>query len=137
MEPSKNQPNNEKKGQHNKPVEEEGPADPQDLAYNEKEGSFELDVQDQDPDWDHPMDYDTISEGAEDDDSTYDNSNPYVGEEYADREELQNEELDNNNMRVSDDRILRVSKLDEELSHNAEDDRDDLDEEGYPKNEGD
>lgn len=116
-------------------VDEQGPSDPQDLAYNEEEDSYELDVQDNDPEWEHPMDYDTISEGAQDDDSTYDDSNPYVGEEYADKEDLANEELGDNNMHISDDRILKVSKLDEDLSHNAEDDRDDLDEEGYPKNE--
>ncbi len=116
-------------------IDEQGPADPQDLAYNEEEDSFELDVNDEDPDWDHPMDYDTISEGAQDDDSTFDNSNPYVGEEYADREELQQEELEDNNMRITDDRAIRVSKEDEALSRNPEDYRDDLDEEGYPKND--
>ncbi len=115
--------------------EDQGPNEPNNLAYNTEEDSYEMDVNDNDPDWDHPMDYDTISEGAVDDDSTYDSSNPYVGEEYASREELLKEDLEDDNMRIEDDDILKLSKLDEELSHNAEDDRDDLDEEGYPLND--
>ncbi len=115
--------------------EEQGPQDPQDLAYNEEDDSYELDVNDEDPDWDHPSDYDTISEGAQDDDSTYDDSNPYVGDEYAPLEELREENLDDNGMHIEGDSIVKVSKIDEELAKDEEDLRDDLDEEGYPKND--
>lgn len=118
-----------------KTKQEEGPQEPNNLAYNEEEGSYELDVYDQDADWEHPMDYDTISKGADQDNSTYDDSNPYVGEEYADLKNLQQEELENNQMQVRDDRIVKVSSYDQELAKDEEDNRDDLDEEGYPKND--
>ncbi|OYD42433.1 hypothetical protein [Sphingobacterium cellulitidis] len=117
--------------------EDQGPKDPKDLAYNAEEASYELDVNDNDPDWDHPSDYDSISEGAADDDSTYDSSNPLVGDEYAPLDELEREDLEENDMHIEGESIVRISKEDEELSRDAEDERDDLDEEGYPKYEGD
>lgn len=109
--------------------------EPRDLAYNEEDASYELDVNDKDPDWDHPANYDTLSEGAENDDSTYDSANPYVGDEYADLDELREDSLEDNNMRITDASNLRVSKKDEELAKDEEDYRDDLDAEGYPKND--
>lgn len=127
----------ENKKQNEVNDDDQGPKDPKDLVYNKEDASYELDVNDNDPDWEHPSDYDTISEGAADDDSTYDSSNPYVGEEYAPLDELQEENLEDNNMHVEGESIVRVSKEDEELSRDAEDERDDLDEEGYPKYEGD
>ncbi|MFZ4263481.1 hypothetical protein ACFRAE_15685 [Sphingobacterium sp. HJSM2_6] len=114
---------------------EEGPQEPENLAFNEEQGSYEFDVQDQDSDWEHPADYDTISAGAHHDDSTFDNSNPFVGDEYADLKVLEEEELENNQMQVVDDRILKVSLMDKELAKDEEDYRADLDEEGYPKND--
>ncbi|WP_156309423.1 hypothetical protein [Sphingobacterium endophyticum] len=129
-----NSEENKKKNQLND--DDQGPKDPKDLAYDADDASYEFDVNDNDPDWDHPSDYDSVSEGAADDDSTYDSSNPYVGDEYASLEELKEEGLEDNNMHIEGDGIVKVSKLDEELSHDEEDDRDDLDEEGYPKYEG-
>ena len=126
IDPKKNKSNQE---------DENRDMEPQDLAYNEEEDSYELDVDDNDPDWDHPADYDTISEGAETEDSTYDPANPFVGEEYASRDELQEEDLTDNNMHIEEAKDLKPSKLDEKLARNAEDERDDLDEEGYPKND--
>lgn len=124
----------EKKNKKN--VEGEGANfEPRDLAYNEEDASYELDVNDKDPDWDHPANYDTLSEGAENDDSTYDSSNPYVGDEYADLDELREDNLEDNNMRITDASNLRISKKDEELAKDEEDYRDDLDAEGYPKND--
>ncbi|ULT22600.1 hypothetical protein KUH03_24950 [Sphingobacterium sp. E70] len=97
--------------------------------------SYELDVDDNDPDYDHPANYDTLSEGAIDDDSTYDNSNPFVGDEYADRENLEEDELEDAHMRIESFKHNRLSPLDKKLAQNEEDLRDDLDEEGYPKND--
>lgn len=106
---------------------------PKDLNFDPKKDSYELDVNSEDADYEHPMDYDTLAQGAQEDDSTYDNSNPYVGHEYADGEELQEEELNLSGMRLDDEKVLRLSKEDRLLSRTPEDFRADLDEEGYPK----
>jgi len=125
MNASTNDPKNEK---------HTSPDLPHDLAFDPKKGTFALDVNDNDPDWDHPADYETVSEGAKDDNSTYDNSNPLVGDEYADQKELRDDAFDDAGIRIVRPKDLRVSKLDEELSKTEEDYRDDLDAEGYPKN---
>lgn len=125
-----NKPKTEKNSSGN--PQQSGPEEPQDLNYNQQEDSYEMDVNDNDPDWEHPMDYDTLSKGAREDDSTYDEANPYVGEEYADQEELNEEQLDQQQMYIDRGRIVHLSTHDEKLSENAEDQRDDLDEEGYP-----
>ena len=116
-------------------VEADYPDSEQNLAYNKDMDSYELDVDDNDPDYDHPANYDTLSEGAIDDDSTYDNSNPFVGDEYADREDLEEDELEDAHMRIENFKHNRLSPLDKKLAQNEEDLRDDLDEEGYPKND--
>ncbi|GEM64632.1 hypothetical protein SF1_26140 [Sphingobacterium faecium NBRC 15299] len=118
----------------NKKVEEEdiNNSNPDQLAYDEEKKSFSLDVDDDDPDYDHPSDYETVAEGAADDDSTYDNSNPYVGDEYADLEDLEEDELDEDGMRIEGE--VKVSAIDKLLSETPEDLRDDLDDEGYPIN---
>lgn len=124
-----------KKESKNGKVEEDYPDKEQDLAFNEELDSYEMDVDDNDPDYDHPADYDTVAEGAIDDDSTYDDSNPFVGDEYATQDELKEEDLDNANMRIKTFDHERLSPLDKKLAENEEDLRDDLDEEGYPKND--
>ncbi|MFZ4862992.1 hypothetical protein ACL9RF_12500 [Sphingobacterium sp. Mn56C] len=104
-----------------------------DLAYDKQKASYEMDVNDTDPDWDHPADYSTVSAGARDDSSAYDVANPYVGMEYAGREDLVNDAYDNAGMRIRDEKELRTAKVDRDLALNDEDYRDDLDAEGYPK----
>jgi hypothetical protein len=116
-------------------VEEDYPDTEQNLTYNEEEDSYEMDVEDNDPDYDHPANYDTLSEGAVDDDSTYDDSNPFVGDEYADRDALKADELSDAHMRIESLDHERLSPLDKKLAENEEDFRDDLDQEGYPKND--
>ncbi|RKO68576.1 hypothetical protein D7322_26310 [Sphingobacterium puteale] len=116
-------------------VESDYPDSEQNLTYNEELESYELDVDDNDPDYDHPADYDTLSEGAIDDDSSYDDSNPFVGDEYADREDLEEEDLEDAHMRIDTFKHDRLSPLDKKLAKNKEDLREDLDEEGYPKND--
>lgn len=102
------------------------------LAYDPDKQSFSLDVEDSDPDYDHPSDYDTVAEGAADDDSTYDNSNPYVGDEYADLHELIEDDLEEGGMRIEGE--VKLKPIDKKLAETPEDLRDDLDEEGYPIN---
>ena len=104
------------------------------LSYNEERHSFELDVNDNDPVWEHPADYSTLSKGADQDTSDYDVSNPFVGHEYADKEDLEREELEHSGMRITDQKSLMTSRIDKELARDDEDFRDDLDEEGYPIN---
>ena len=113
--------------------QDQGPEEPQDLSYNEQEDSYEMDVNDADPDWEHPMDYDTISEGAQDDDSTYDEANPFVGEEYATRDELQEDALQDDQMHIDRGPIVHLSTEDEKLAENQEDQREDLDEKKVTK----
>ena len=106
-----------------------------DLSFNADKNSYELDVKGAERDYDHPMNYDTIATGSINDDSTYDEANPYVGDEYADKEEVLEEGLDEMGMHVDNGESVVLSPEDELLARTEEDDRDDLDEEGYPKND--
>lgn len=104
----------------------------QNLKYNPKEDSFELDVDPEDAKeegYDHPDPYDTA---ADDFDSDYDESNPYVGDEYDKNASLEHD-ADKLGMHITGEENLKISKKDEEIARTPEDDRDDLDEEGYPK----
>jgi len=107
-----------------------------DLSFNKEKQSYELDVKGEDKDYDHPMPYETVAAGSVDDDSTYDEANPYVGDEYARDVEKAKDKLDELGMHVdtTGDSLL-VSPEDKILSRTEEDYRDDLDEEGYPKND--
>ena len=106
-----------------------------DLSYNKDKQSYELDVKGADKDYDHPMPYETVAAGSIDDDSTYDEANPYVGDEYATNQEKAKDKLDELGMHIDNDGdSVTVSKEDEILARTEEDLRDDLDEEGYPKN---
>ena len=107
-----------------------------DLSYNKDKQSYELDVKGPDKDYDHPMPYETVAAGSIDDDSTYDEANPYVGDEYATNHEKAKDKLDELGMHIDNDGdSVKVSKEDEILARTEEDFRDDLDEEGYPKND--
>ena len=114
--------------------EEDAVARPSDdLIYDSEKESYAYDVAGEDPDYEHPADYPTLSEGAEDDDSTYDEANPFVGDEYAEKGDLKEENLDDSNMHIVGEEALKVNPYDEKIAENMEDYRDDLDEEGYPK----
>lgn len=105
------------------------------LKFNKDENSFEIDVKGEDKNYDHPLPYDTAAPDGEDMNSTYDESNPYIGDEYDTKEELQNE-MEDPAMRVEDSReYIEVDPIDKILARTPEDSRDDLDEEGYPKND--
>ncbi len=107
-----------------------------DLSFDENKQSYELDVKGEDKDYDHPMPYETVAAGAVDDDSTYDEANPYVGDEYATDVEKVKDKLDELGMHIDNEgESVLVSAEDELLARTDEDLRDDLDEEGYPKND--
>jgi len=109
--------------------------DEEQLKFNVDDNSYEYDVKSDDPDYDHPDPYKTSAKNGEDMNSTYDESNPYdATDEYIPNESLETD-VNSLAMHISDGEIVEVDPIDEALSHTPEDDRDDLDEEGYPKND--
>ncbi len=109
--------------------------DKENLNYNAEENSFDYDVKSDDPDYVHPDPYDTTAKNGEDMNSTYDEANPYdARDEYIPNESLATD-VDKLGMHIEGEELFNISEKDKELSHTPEDDRDDLDEEGYPKND--
>lgn len=109
--------------------------DKEELTYNAEENSFEYDVKSDDPNYDHPDPYNTTAKNGEDMNSTYDEANPYdAGDEYIPKESLETD-VDKLAMHIDDGDIVELDPTDKILAHTPEDDRDDLDEEGYPKND--
>ena len=109
--------------------------DEEQLKFNVDDNSYEYDVKSDDPDYDHPDPYKTSAKNGEDMNSTYDESNPYdATDEYIPNESLETD-VNSLAMHISDGESVEVDPIDEALSHTPEDDRDDLDEEGYPKND--
>ncbi len=105
------------------------------LSYNKDKNSFEFDVKGDEANYDHPLPYDTSAPNGEDSISTYDESNPYVGNEY-DQQGQVDEQLEDNGMRVDETgESVLLDPADKILAQTEEDFRDDLDEEGYPKND--
>lgn len=102
------------------------------LKYNEEENSYELDIEPEDEDYQHPDPYDTAADNGNDMDSDYDEANPYVGDEYEKDHSLK-DDLNKLGMHPTDAEHLKISRKDKKNSHVPEDDRDDLDAEGYPK----
>jgi|EP01037_Dinobryon_pediforme_P008775 hypothetical protein len=108
--------------------------DKEDLNYNAEDDSFEYDVKSDDPDYVHPDPYNTAAKNGEDMNSTYDEANPFdAADEYIPNESLETD-VDKLGMHIEDDEN-ELDTIDRILSHTPEDDRDDLDEEGYPKND--
>ncbi len=105
-----------------------------DLSYDEEKNSYELDVKSEDSEYIHLDPYDTAVENGGDADSDFDEANPTAVREY-DKDLSLESDLDELGMHVDNGNIVEVLPIDEELSRTAEDDRDDLDEEGYPKND--
>jgi hypothetical protein len=109
--------------------------DKEDLNYNPDDNSFEYDVKSDDPDYDHPDPYDTSVKNGNDMNSTYDEANPYdTANEYTEKRSLETD-VDDLGMHIDDGDIVEVDPTDAALAHTPEDDRDDLDDEGYPKND--
>ena len=109
--------------------------DKEDLNYNAEDNSFEYDVKSDDPEYQHIDPYNTSVKNGEDMNSTYDEANPYdAGEEYIPNESLETD-VDKLGMHIDDGDIVELDAADRALAHTPEDDRTDLDEEGYPKND--
>ena len=106
-----------------------------DLAFNKEKDSYELDVKGKNKDYDHPLPYETTAADGGDDNSDYDEANPYIGDEYANKKDQADADLDDLGMHVDDGEIVELDAEDEFLSRTPEDDRTDLDEEGYPIND--
>jgi len=106
-----------------------------DLEYDEENDSYELDVEGTAKDYRHPSPYDTAAKDGEDMDSDWDEANLVVGDEY-DKEGSLEEEMEASAIHISSGKILELDPLDEALAETPEDMREDLDEEGYPKNDG-
>ncbi|HWZ34929.1 MAG TPA: hypothetical protein VNW51_02160, partial [Mucilaginibacter sp.] len=105
------------------------------LKYNEDTNSYEYDVNSDNPDYDHPDPYNTTARNGDDFNSTYDEANPFdTADEYIPNESLE-DDVDQLGMHVDHGESVNVDPIDEDLAHTPEDDRDDLDEEGYPKND--
>jgi hypothetical protein len=105
------------------------------LAYNEEENSFEYDVKPEDGEYDHPDPYNTAVKDGGDFDSDYDEANPTAVDEYEKNDEVEN--IENFGMHIDHGQSVELNPVDEELAKTPEDERDDLDEEGYPKNDRD
>jgi hypothetical protein len=109
--------------------------DKEDLKYNPDDNSFEYDVKSDDPDYDHPDPYDTSVKNGDDMNSTYDEANPFdTADEYVEKRSLETD-VDDLGMHIDEGDIVEVDPTDSALAHTPEDDRDDLDDEGYPKND--
>lgn len=110
--------------------------DKENLKYDAEENSFVYDVNSDDPEYQHDDPYNTAVRNGEDMNSTYDEANPYdAGDEYVENESLETD-VDELGMHIDDGDIVDLDATDRALGHTAEDDRDDLDEEGYPRNDG-
>lgn len=105
------------------------------LSFDKDKNSFELDVKGPDKDYDHPLPYETTAANGGDDNSDYDEANPYIGDEYANKLSQQETDLDEMGMHIDEGDIIAVDPEDEILARTPEDDRTDLDEEGYPVND--
>jgi hypothetical protein len=109
--------------------------DKEQLKFNANDNSYEYDVKSDDPNYDHPDPYNTSVKNGDDMNSTYDEANPYDAvDEYIPNESLE-DDVELLGMHVDDGQIVSLDPTDEILSRTPEDNRDDLDEEGYPKND--
>jgi hypothetical protein len=105
-----------------------------DLSFNEENDSYELDVDSKDGDYFHPDPYDTSAKNGADFDSTWDEANAGAQDEYNKDASLETD-LDKLGMHIDNGEIIELDPIDESLAQTPEDERDDLDEEGYPKND--
>ena len=102
----------------------------EDLKYNDAQNSFELDPETADSEYKDSSPYNTAAPSGEDDNSTYDEANPYTADEYRDKRSALDENLAE--LEVADDHLTRLDDTDRKLAQTPEDSRGDLDEEGYP-----
>jgi hypothetical protein len=112
-----------------------GERDIEGLAYNEEDDSSEIDVPTQDEFYDHPNPYKTSVKNGGDFNSDYDEANKEALDQY--QENVDEEPYDEYGMRIDNGSIVALDPIDESLAETPEDQREDLDEEGYPLNDGD
>ncbi|RZK81074.1 MAG: hypothetical protein EOO92_05895 [Pedobacter sp.] len=105
------------------------------LTFDKEKNTYEVDVKGADKDYDHPFPYETPSENGADFNSDYDEANPYIGDEYAKKEDAIENGLDDLGMHIDNGESVEVDPEDELLARTPEDERTDLDEEGYPIND--
>lgn len=112
------------------------------LKFDEETNSFELDIEKEDADYpneeaeyQHEDPYDTAAPNGKDDNSDWDEANPTIGDEYDGNKSLETD-VENLGMHIDKGEITQLSPEDERLAETSEDYQDDLDEEGYPKNDG-
>jgi hypothetical protein len=105
------------------------------LSFNEEKNTFEVDVKGEDKDYDHPFPYETPSANGADFNSDFDEANQFIGDEYAAKENQVESGLDEMGMHLDNGESVLLSPEDELLARTPEDERDDLDEEGYPVND--
>lgn len=104
-----------------------------DLAYDPEMNSYEMDVIADDPDYIHHDPYDTAVENGMDAQSEFDEANPTSMNEYDKNASLETD-LDDLAMHVQSEEDDELAD-EESFSETPEDNRDDLDAEGYPKND--
>lgn len=128
--------NNNRKAQDKiHPAELGETKDFENLSFDEERNTFEVDVKGEDKDYDHPFPYKTSSDNGADFNSDYDEANPFVGDEYDNKADQAEQTLDNMGMHVDNGESVEVAPEDEFLARTPEDERNDLDEEGYPVND--
>lgn len=109
----------------------------QDLKYDPETNSYEIEIASDDPDYDPPALFETAAPNGSDFDSSYDEANPYDTLGEYDKNRSLETDAEGLGMHIDDGNIVELDPVDEALAHTPEDDRDDLDEEGYPKNDAD
>lgn len=109
----------------------------QNLKYDPETNSYEIEVESDDPDYDPPALFETAAPNGADADSSYDEANPYDTLGEYDKNRSLETDVEGLGMHIDDGKIVELDPVDESLAHTPEDDRDDLDEEGYPKNDAD
>jgi hypothetical protein len=104
----------------------------QNLRFNEEENSYEIDIEPIDEEYQHLNPYDTAADNGDDINSDYDESNPYIGKEY-DKDASLETDIPNLGMHLTSEESFKLNENDKDLSRTEEDNRRDLDLEGYPK----
>jgi hypothetical protein len=103
-----------------------------DLSFDQDKNSYEMDVIGDDPEYIHHNPYDTAVENGRDSFSDFDEANPTAVNEYNKNASLETD-LDVLGMHVEIEES--IFPVEESFSETPEDGRDDLDSEGYPKND--
>lgn len=103
-----------------------------DLSFDQEKNSYEMDVIGDDPEYVHHDPYDTAVENGRDALSDFDEANPTAVNEYDKNASL---ETDLNVLAMHVEYEEDVINEEESFSETPEDNRDDLDLEGYPKND--